>query len=98
MIDGRSLSPTYVAASPGLGSLVMRLESMDSISEVSLAGLQSDLCQIADTVTILAADPEAKRSIDVWGRAPGTLDVMRTLKDQFDPAHVLNPGRFAGRI
>ena len=45
-----------------------------------------------------AADLEAKRSIDIWGRLPSTLDVMRTLKAQFDPARVLNPGRFAGRI
>ena len=49
-------------------------------------------------VEFLAADPEAKQSVDVWGKAPGTFDVMQSLKDQFDPAHVLNPGRFAGRI
>ncbi len=97
-VDARSLVATYVAASPGLGSLVMRLESSETISGSRLADLQSDLLGIADTVTILAASPEAKRSIDVWGRPPETLDVMQTLKDQFDPAHVLNPGRFAGRI
>ncbi len=97
-IDGYSLKPGYVAASLGLGSLIMRLESEEPITGSHLAGLQLDLYEIADTVTILAADPEAKRSIDVWGRSPATLDVMQTLKDQFDPARVLNPGRFAGRI
>lgn len=97
-IDAHSLAATYIAASPGLGSLVMRLEATETISGNRLTDLQSDLAGIADTVTILAADPEAKRSIDVWGRSPGTLDVMQMLKDQFDPAHVLNPGRFAGRI
>ena len=50
------------------------------------------------TVTVLAANPEAKRAIDVWGKSPGPLDLMQSLKDQFDPARVLNPGRFAGRI
>ena len=33
-------------------------------------------------------------AVDAWGRRPPTLDVMRRLKDAFDPDHVLNPGRF----
>ena len=49
-------------------------------------------------MTILAAPPEAKRSLDVWGRTPMTIDVMRALKAEFDPTRVLNPGRFAGGI
>ena len=32
--------------------------------------------------------------IDAWGTRPPTLDVMRRIKDAFDPDHILNPGRF----
>jgi glycolate oxidase FAD binding subunit len=40
-----------------------------------------------------------KRSQDVFGdEAPGALGIMRALKSKFDPAGVLNPGRFAGRL
>lgn len=33
-----------------------------------------------------------------WGRASGALPLMRALKKQFDPNHILNPGRFLGGI
>ena len=39
-----------------------------------------------------------KSEIDVWGGMGGPEQVTRGLKSQYDPAGVLNPGRFAGRI
>ena len=39
-----------------------------------------------------------KRQIDVWGDAPDSLAVMRSIKDRFDPRGILNPGRFLGGI
>ena len=39
-----------------------------------------------------------KRQIDVWGDAPDSLAVMRSIKDRFDPLGILNPGRFLGGI
>ena len=39
-----------------------------------------------------------KRQIDVWGDAPDSLAVMRSIKDRFDPHGILNPGRFLGGI
>ncbi|MCE2462845.1 MAG: hypothetical protein J4F46_02875, partial [Dehalococcoidia bacterium] len=41
---------------------------------------------------------EVKSKIDVWGDSPDGVDIMRRLKQQLDPAGILNPGRFAGRI
>jgi glycolate oxidase FAD binding subunit len=35
--------------------------------------------------------------IDMWGPVP-SLGLMRALKDQFDPGHLMAPGRFAGGI
>ncbi len=32
--------------------------------------------------------------VDAWGTPPPTIEVMRRIKDAFDPDHVLNPGRF----
>jgi glycolate oxidase FAD binding subunit len=48
--------------------------------------------------TLVAAPPELKQGIDVWGPAPPGLSLMREIKRQFDPKSLLNPGRFAGGI
>jgi glycolate oxidase FAD binding subunit len=39
-----------------------------------------------------------KTKIDVWGRAGDTLPLMKSIKAQFDPTGILNPGRFLGGI
>ncbi|HUY47013.1 MAG TPA: FAD-binding oxidoreductase [Streptosporangiaceae bacterium] len=47
---------------------------------------------------VVVSAPAAVRDIvDVWGPVPA-LSLMRALKDQFDPGHVMSPGRFAGGI
>jgi len=33
-------------------------------------------------------------SVDAWGTRPPTLELMRRIKESFDPAGILNPGRF----
>ena len=40
----------------------------------------------------------AGAGIDVFGPAPDSLPLMRALKQRFDPARVLAPGRFVGRL
>ncbi|MDP6822486.1 MAG: FAD-binding oxidoreductase [Dehalococcoidia bacterium] len=42
--------------------------------------------------------PELKSELDVFGDLGAPLEVMRRLKQQFDPKGTLSPGRFAGRI
>ncbi len=39
-----------------------------------------------------------KAGLDVWDDVGGQLEVMRALKDQYDPGRVLSPGRYAGGI
>ena len=86
----------YLAASPGLGIVVARLDLGGAGSQEGLARVQGILLSLADTVTILAAPPSWKRGIDVWGRLPEGFDVMQALRQQFDPERTINPGRFAG--
>jgi glycolate oxidase FAD binding subunit len=49
------------------------------------------------SVVVLNAPPLVRREIDVWGPVPGA-ELMRAVKDQFDPEHRMAPGRFAGGI
>lgn len=88
---------TFLSASVGLGSVVTRLV-LEGGSADRLAEVQTLLRGLADNVTILAAPPAWKSGLDVWGATPETLDLMRAMKDQFDPHRVLNPGRFAGHL
>ena len=48
--------------------------------------------------TLEQAPAWAKDGRDVFDAPAATLPLMRALKAQFDPAGVLNPGRFAGGL
>lgn len=50
------------------------------------------------TCIVERCPPEIKETIDVFGDAPASFELMRRLKQQFDPQGVLSPGRFAGRL
>jgi glycolate oxidase FAD binding subunit len=39
-----------------------------------------------------------KAQVDVWGPPAGPLSLMRRLKEAYDPAGILNPGRFVGGL
>jgi len=49
------------------------------------------------TLVVLDAPPEVKATLDIWGPVAG-LDLMRRVKERFDPEHRLAPGRFVGGI
>jgi glycolate oxidase FAD binding subunit len=95
-LGGVGVDVAYLAASPGLGVVVTRLDFGDEGSSETLATAQGVLLGLADTVTVLGAPPSWKRGIDVWGRLPEGFDVMQALRQQFDPQRTINPGRFAG--
>jgi len=41
---------------------------------------------------------EIKKSRDVFSDVGSSIDLMRRIKNQYDPSNTLNPGRFAGKI
>ena len=47
---------------------------------------------------IESAPLEFRADVDVFGREPGALPLMRELKCRFDPGRVVSPGRFVGGI
>jgi glycolate oxidase FAD binding subunit len=92
------ISTPVVAVSPGLGQILVQLELQAGNAREHFLAAREVLMALADHCVVLAAPPEWKRGIDVWGQTPQTLAVMQPLKDQFDPGRVLNAGRFAGFI
>jgi glycolate oxidase FAD binding subunit len=50
--------------------------------------------------TVLDAPPTVREAVDPWSPRPSgpTIELMQRIKQRFDPAHVCNPGVFAGWI
>jgi glycolate oxidase FAD binding subunit len=63
-----------------------------------LRGAWAALAGFGQHAALLATPEALKLETDVFGREPAGLDVMRSLKKQFDPSRVLNRGRFVGGI
>ncbi len=57
------------------------------------------LCQSqTGFLTLLEAPMSLKQQIDVWGYNGNSINLMRSIKQQFDSNNILNPNRFAGGI
>jgi glycolate oxidase FAD binding subunit len=84
---------SQLAASPGIGTIFveMTLDTREQLAEV-----QQILLGLAEVVTLLSAPPAWKSGLDVWGRSAEGFAVSQSLRQEFDPDRVLNPGRFAG--
>jgi glycolate oxidase FAD binding subunit len=50
------------------------------------------------SLVVVKAPPELKRAVDAWGPAGDALDLMRRVKERFDPERRMSPGRFVGGI
>lgn len=68
-----------------------------SVAEAAVARLRAVCVRHQGSTVVVDAPPEVKRAVDVWGPVPA-LDLMRRVKDRFDPDHRLAPGRFVGGI
>jgi glycolate oxidase FAD binding subunit len=86
-----------VAQAVGVGYL--RLEAGDSgVLLNALQDLRKKLETRGGSLVLLRCPLEIKSKTDVWGSAGDALALMRSIKAQFDPTGVLNPGRFLGGI
>jgi glycolate oxidase FAD binding subunit len=56
------------------------------------------LARRGGSLVVLQAPLEVKRRIDVWGPVGDALPLMRRVKERFDPAGTMSPGRFVGGI
>jgi len=80
----------------GLGML--RLEGDESALAAAVLKLRSLCTGQGGFLTILSAPLTLKQQLDVWGYSGNALGLMQAIKRQFDPHHLLSPGRFIGGI
>jgi glycolate oxidase FAD binding subunit len=62
-----------------------------AVDAAMLAELRAEVAAYDGTVVVVAGPEAAKCELDVWGPVRG-LDVMRRIRDQFDPDRRMNPG------
>ncbi|WP_457207614.1 FAD-linked oxidase C-terminal domain-containing protein, partial [Nocardioides sp. P5_C9_2] len=88
-----------VRGSAGSGVLYGSLDPGTPADDVrsALARLREVCTRHGGTAVVVDAPAAVKAAVDVWGPIPA-LDLMRRVKDQFDPDHRLSPGRFVGGI
>ena len=60
----------------------------------TLAELRRVLAPHEGYLVVEAAPPALRTTLDLWGPPPLTLPIMQRLKAQWDPAGILNPGRY----
>jgi FAD/FMN-containing dehydrogenase len=48
----------------------------------------------AGSLVMLQGPGDFTRDVGAWGTTPPTIDLMRRIKNAFDPDGALNPGRF----
>jgi glycolate oxidase FAD binding subunit len=91
------LSWRLVGQAFGLG--LIRLEGKDPAVLLDAAlELRKSLESSAGSLVILRCPAETKLKADVWGSPGDALPLMKSIKNQFDPTGMLNPGRFVGGI
>ncbi len=89
-------------AEPGFGTVEASWFGPDDTPADTLtaiiAKLRKRASQLGATAVVQRCPPDAKARIDVWGEDHPGIEVMRRMKNLYDPNGIMNPGRFVGRI
>ncbi len=91
----------WVTQGTGIGLLKLSPENPENVEEPLLRAvinIRSQLEAQEGSAVVLTTQARIKSKIEAWGAAPDSLPLMRRVKEQFDPAGILNPGRFVGGI
>lgn len=102
MIEAFSLSPG-VAVHGSMGVLRVFWPSDKVLEDTSrvvsaLQGLREQVRSLGGRMIVERAPRPVKELLDPWDVSAETLPLHRSLKTQFDPKGILNPGRFVGGI
>jgi glycolate dehydrogenase FAD-binding subunit len=92
-------SADYVAAGrAGLGVFLVRIDGDVEAQHRAIAGVRAALPAGRGSAVIVRGSAELRARADVWGSIGDGLPLMHAVKQRFDPAGILNPGRGPGGI
>jgi glycolate oxidase FAD binding subunit len=87
----------YAGAVQATGVGCLRLEGKTEVISDIARALRGAL-EKGDGSFVVRHRPAELADWDAWGAAGDAMELMRAVKQQFDPGSVLNPGRFVGGI
>ena len=96
LADSLGVQWRAVVQGTGLGWLRLEASNASAIHQV-LYTLRPELEQVGGSLAVLNR-PAAMPAIDAWGSGRDAFPLMLSVKQQFDPRGMLNPGRFIGGI
>jgi glycolate oxidase FAD binding subunit len=79
----------------GVASFVTTLRA--GVAGLAVRGEHPGLPPANASAVVVRAPADMRAVVDVWGPVP-SLELMRAVKDQFDPGHRMAPGRLPGGI
>lgn len=97
------VGPPSLMANPAYGAVSARWysdgaeQTQDGLHDI-LTAARAVAHSLPGTAVIERCPADVKLRFDVWDDVGDTIEVMRRLKEQYDPTRTLNPGRFVGGI
>ena len=89
----------YIAAGrAGAGVFLLRITEEVQLQKRVIDGLRDALQIGRGSAVIVKCSPELRAHVDVWGPIGDGLALMKAVKQQFDPAGILAPGRGPGGL
>ena len=85
-----------VHASTGTGVAYAALPGEQGVA--GLAALRAAVAPYDGSAVVLAAPDALRGDLDHWGPVPDSFALMQRVKDRFDPARRLSPGRLLGGL
>ena len=99
VIEGLAGKHGYVAAGrAGAGVFLLRVTEEVQLQKRVIDGLRDALPIRERQRCYRQGSPELKEHVDVWGPIGDGLALMKAVKQQFDPAGMLSPGRGPGGL
>ncbi|MEG4588024.1 FAD-binding oxidoreductase [Microcoleus sp. MOSTC5] len=92
-INELPVQDAWIHAGSGLGVLRFENTTAETLLQVR-RGCEAK----GGFLTVLAAPADIKQQLDVWGYTGSAIDLMRRIKQQFDPENILSPHRFISGI
>ena len=86
-----------VRGSAGVGVFYGAVPGSAADPAATITSLRHVCITAGGSLVVMDAPQSVKTAVDIWGPVGG-LDLMRSVKEQFDPGGRLSPGRFVGGL